>query len=184
MESNKTRELRPSKPVVYYPKAKFYNVVATVSRRSKSADSGTIRHISQTVARRRSHSVETRMSEARPARRASRSRSVDINQQHVAARRTKRSQTIDGRNDGAIPQQDPNMVAVNYLAQSQALLTAEVIKMKDQLGTQKKKIESLTKQNDANQDLMDKMQMEVEEKNVQLACLQKQLESALQKLGN
>lgn len=137
-QSNKTRELRPSKPVEYYPKAKLYNVVAAVSRRSKSADGGTFRQISQTVARRRSRSVEARMPAARPA------------QPHAPARRTKRSQTIDGRNDGSIPQLEPNMVAVNYLAQSQALLTAEVIKMKDQLGTQKKKIESLTKQNEAN----------------------------------
>lgn len=75
------------------------------------------------------------------------------------------------------------MVAVDYLARSQALLTEEMFKIRAALDLQTQKCEFLTRQNLANQELIQALKEEVEEKNVQLEVLQNKLNSAENEIG-
>lgn len=95
----------------------------------------------------------------------------------MAARRVNRSKSVDGRRAD-----DP--ATLGYLAQAQAMLTTELIKMKDSLDAKNKKIDSLVKQDQANQKLIANMMKDGDEKQAQLACLQNQLHEALNRLGN
>lgn len=113
-------------------------------------------------ARRRSRSLDERQPTQAAARRAFRSKSVD---QRAAVRR-----------DSVIP---PRPEDNNYLAQANAMLTNELIRMKDDLDTQRKKIDSLKKQDMANQKLIEEMRKFCIEKDEELGRLKNDLEIAL-----
>lgn len=117
-------------------------------------------------ARRRSKSVEKRQAPEAAARRTIRSKSVD---QRVAVRR---SDTIV-----ALP--DTN----NYLVQANAMLAKELIRMKGEIDTQHKKIDSLIKQNMANKKIIEYMRNDCNEKDAELAHVKKALETAINSLG-
>jgi hypothetical protein len=184
MELFSPRKLRDPKHVEYYPKQKLYNTDITGGRRSRSAEPS--RRKSRNNISRRSRSIDVVQPQIhRPAKRVYRSRSVDSNRvNQMPARRNVRSQSTEGRNDGPNdPQTHQNMVAVDYLARSQALLTEEMFKIRAALDLQTRKCEFLTRQNLANQELIQALKEEVEEKNVQLEVLQNKLSSAENEIG-
>lgn len=158
MQSTSNRVLRERKqPINYFPKQLLYSVVLPGSRR-------------------RSRSLEQRQPQT-AARRINRSQSVD--QTRMAARRASRSRSIESR----ARQNDTVPDTLGMLAQANALLTTELIKMKDELDAKNKKIDALVKQDTANQRLIGNMVQDSDQKQKQLACLQNQLDEALHRVG-
>lgn len=116
-----------------------------------------------------------------PGRRAKRSISVD------ARRRGRNSGVTNGLRgaDRRVDIQDVDASAtIAHLAQSQAILANELIKMKDDFCAQSKKNDLLTKQDNANQKLIAKMAQEVEGKDEQIRALTNRLQVALNRIGN
>lgn len=192
MSSPRVRSLRPLKNIVYFPKPQLYNVIegerAILRRRSKSAEP-----LRQQSRRSKSaDAIEPRVMNG-SARRAIRSKSIDvINQPRMPARRTQRFQSVDCRGRNAVTRQPNqrtdvpvhNVNALEHLAQSQAILTTELIKMKNDLNAQNKKVDLLTRQDVANQEFLEKMVKEAKEKDIQMYALRNELQAALNRLGN
>lgn len=180
MDFQSERVLRQrDKAVVYFPKQLLYTVVpeGTANYRAGS--------------RRRSKSTDhSQTPKSRPARRMNRCQSLDqsgyterltnrllsIEERQVPARRGYRFQSVEGRR--AVD--DVAFDTVGHLAQAQATLTMELIKIKDQLDAKKKQVEMLLKQDVANQQLIANMIKDGEEKDAELARLQDQLHFELQ----
>lgn len=167
MQSKSERVLRERKNTIeYFPKQRLYTVVmeecanyrAGSHRRSKSLE-------------------EQRQGQSRAAsRRLTRSQSVDG--PRMAAKRYSRSKSIER------PQSDDTAPdTLKYLAQANAMMTKEIIKMKNELDDKHKKINALTKQDVANQQLIAIMRQDSDERNEQVRCLEIQLQDALNRLG-
>lgn len=185
------RNLRQRDPVNYFPKQQLYTVVmepsannrAAARKRSMSVDQ-IQRKQNRTIAR-RSRSIEPRMPAQRgnqprmPAPRANRATSID--QPRMPARRVNRAQSVDDRRSDDRRCNEFDTLAL--LAQAHAMLTTELIKMKDVLAEKNRKIDMLTKQDAANQNLIKNMVKEGDIKNVKSDRLQNQLKEALNRLG-
>lgn len=185
------RNLRQRDRVNYFPKQQLYNVVmepivnrrAGSRKRSKSVDQ--IQRQQQQTTARRSRSIEPRMPAQRenqpqmPARRANRATSFD--QPRMPARRVNRAKSVDGRRVDNRRADESDTLAL--LAEAHAMLTMEVLKMKDVLFEKDRQIDMLTRQGMANKKLIKSMAKYSDEQNVKLDRLQNQLEDALNRLG-
>lgn len=195
------RSLRPLKPVNYFPKPQLFNLVENKpgfsGRRSQSAEPlrrqscglgnqvipGRRTQRSQTIDGRGRNDVMQRT--VVPARRAFRSGSVD-NFRPMPPHGIQRLQTNDGNHSGCNAANQPAMYDLNafqMLTQTQAILTADMIKMKDDLAAQIRKADLLSKQDTANQKLIAQMAKEAENKDVHMAAMREELAKANNRIG-
>lgn len=192
MESNtkSSHSLRERKKVEYYRKQPLYTVVNAMPgsrRRSKSNDAenrprATGRRINRSKSvdipsskRENRHSVDQRQLAVPKV-----NKHQSKGQISMAAQRTTRSKSIDDRRrPNKITENDP----VKCLAKSNAMLAAELVKMKSELDDKNKKIENLMQRNMANQKFINDMIKDGEEKQKQIDCLNEKLESAMNRSG-
>lgn len=166
MEAQSGRVLRERNQAVnYFPKQQLYTVVT-----GHAENRGALR--------RRSRSEEPHEQNRVAGRRAFRSQSVD--QPHIPARRARRSISVDGRlAEGAVS--DTN--AFNCLAQSNQMLTSELIKMKNEMNAKDKKLDLMSKQNMANQKMIESIVTDCDAQNREIERLEQELREALNRLS-
>lgn len=157
--------------------------VSDLPRGSNQPGRRAIRSVSVDGGRRgcNSGAIDFPRSADQPGRRAERSMSVDARCRGRISSVNNVTRRADQRVD--VPCVDTS-ATIGHLAQSQAILANELIKMKDEICAHSKKNDLLTKQNSANQELIAKMAQEIKQKDAQIRGLINRLQTTLNRIGN